>query len=68
MIEQNENYANVIISKKKGIGSIPGAREQAAMVCGEDGKIYLFGGLSQDRYNDMRAVEKPFGGKIFEHM
>ena len=42
---------------------MPGAREQAAMVCGEDGRIYLFGGLSQDRYNDMRVVEKPFAGK-----
>ena len=63
-MELNQNYVNVIISKKKAIGSMPGAREQAAMVCDDAGRIYLFGGLSQDRYNDMRVVDKPLEGNI----
>ena len=62
-IEAKENYVRVIVCKKKATGAMPGAREQASMVEAEDGNIYAFGGLSQDRYNDLRVLSKAAMGK-----
>ena len=39
---------------------MPGAREQATIAFGDNERMYIFGGLSQDRYNDLRVVDKAF--------
>ena len=62
-IEAKENYVRVVVCKKKAIRAMPGAREQASLVEAEDGNIYAFGGLSQDRYNDLRVHSQAEMGK-----
>ena len=63
-LEAREHYVRAVVSKKKVTGTMPGAREQATIVFADNERIYIFGGLSQDRYNDLRVADKAFMRKV----
>ena len=46
----------VIFNEKASMGGVPGAREGASMGFARN-KIFIFGGFSQDRFNDTRSVD-----------
>ncbi len=50
----------VIFNEKAAIGGMPGAREGATLSFAKN-KAYIFGGFSQDRFNDTRAVDPELG-------
>ena len=50
----------MIFNEKASVGGVPSAREGATLGFARN-KAFIFGGFSQDRFNDTRAVDPEFG-------
>lgn len=53
---KNGEVIEVVFCEKISTGSPPGAREGATM-CVANHRVYVFGGFSQNRFNDTRALD-----------